>query len=94
MWRRSFMWWVSLATGLAPAAMTLGEGEEGQKSAVSPVERWKRFAAAAGLEIPDTEIEAIAAPLERLTTAAHEALQADLGFSEPATCFRFPGGEP
>ena len=60
------------------------------------VERWKQFAAAAGLEIPDSEMETIAEPLERLSEAARRALEPDLGFTEPVICFRFPvgAGEP
>lgn len=94
MWRRSFMWWISLATGLTPAAMVSGEtGPQGDPGPGSAVERWKRFSSAAGLEIPDAEIEVIAAPLDRLTAAARQALQPDLGFTEPAICFRISKGE-
>ena len=60
----------------------------------SAVERWKRFSAAAGLEIPDSEIQAIAEPLERLAEATRQTLQPDLGFTEPVICFRLPEGEP
>lgn len=89
MWRRSFIWWISLAIGLVPVAVLSDDAAGG-----SEVERWKRFAAAAGLGIPDAEIEAIASSLERLNSATREALQADLGFTEPAICFRVPEGEP
>jgi len=95
MWRRSFMWWISLAAGLIPMAMASGEaGQTGVRHALSPVERWKRFSAAAGLEIPDAEIEVIAAPLDRLTAAARKALEPDLGLTEPVLCFRILRGQP
>ncbi len=57
-------------------------------------ERWKRFAEVAGLEIPDSEIQAIADHLDRIAAATREALKPDLGFTEPAFCFRFPEGGP
>ncbi len=59
----------------------------------SSVERWKRFAAAAGLDIPEKEIEVIAASLDRITAATRQALEPDLGFTAPAFCFRLPGEE-
>ena len=59
----------------------------------SSVERWKRFAAAAGLDIPDGEIEAIAVSLDRITAATRQALEPDLGFTPPAVSLRIPGGE-
>ncbi len=57
------------------------------------LERWKKFAEAAGLGIPDNDIERIAESLDRLAAATREALKADLRFVEPAVHFRFPGGE-
>lgn len=92
MWRRSFMLWVSLAAGLFPATAALDQSGAG-RGGESPAQRWKSFAAAAGLGIPDADIEAIAATLDRLSAATREALQADLGFSEPVMNFRLPEGD-
>lgn len=55
--------------------------------------RWKQLAAAAGLNLPDSEIEAIAGPLDRLAASIRPVLDAELGFSEPVICLRFPKGE-
>ena len=64
-----------------------------KRDTTSAAERWKRFVAAAGLGIPDEEIEAITPTLDRITAATRQALEPDLGFTAPAVCFRLPGGE-
>ncbi len=64
-----------------------------KRDTTSAAERWKRFAAAADLEIPDEEIEAITPTLDRITAATRQALEPDLGFMGPAFCFRLPGEE-
>ena len=67
--------------------------EKKKPETASAAERWKRFAAAADLEIPDEEIEAITPTLDRITAATRQALEPDLGFTAPAVCFRLPEGE-
>ena len=67
--------------------------QNNKPDAASSVERWKRFAAAAGLDIPDGEIEVIAPALDRITAATRQALEPDLGFTPPAVSLRIPGGE-
>ena len=63
------------------------------ETAVSALERWKRFATVANLQIPDMNLEGIAPALERMAAATRDALRGDLGFTEPVLWFRFPGGE-
>lgn len=85
MWRRSFFCWISFCVGLLPTGMNAGNG--------APTERWKRFADAAGIPIPEADLEGIATPLDRLVAATRKVLDRDLGFTEPVICFRLPEGE-
>ncbi len=92
MWRRSFLWSLSLAGGVVPLVAAASSDESRAPGGEEVAERWKRFAAAACLQIPERDVEQIAPSLERLKAGVRRALQADLGFIEPLVFFRFPGG--
>ncbi len=58
------------------------------RSTNSSVQRWKRFAEAAALQMSEADVEGIAAALDRIDAAKRPALDLDLEFTEPVTCLR------
>lgn len=78
--------------GLIPSAGEPAREPAQAGPAGAPVERWRAFAAAGGIDIPAAELEKIAAILDRLGAATRRAIPADLGFAEPVLYFRVLGG--
>ena len=88
MFRRSFVWGRELGIALAAALQGSGQPENPAPG------RWKAFADVAGIPIPDADLAAISATLDRTAEATRRALSVDAGFTEPALLFSLQKRQP